>query len=124
MLNEFAKEWVAALRSGNYMQGKGYLNKQGNFCCLGVACEIAVKHNVIPSPIKLGEGLYRYGNETFIGSSSLPNVVRDWLGLNGSLGDFEGAHGHADLAAWNDAGISFGRIAELIESEPLRLFRS
>jgi len=35
------EEWVAALRSGKYTQGKGYLNNQGLFCCLGVLCEIS-----------------------------------------------------------------------------------
>ena len=40
-LNEKAREWVAALRSGKYKQGKGALSTEDRFCCLGVACEIS-----------------------------------------------------------------------------------
>jgi len=42
----FKKKWTAALRSGQYQQGTGFLKRdlaQGDaeYCCLGVACEIA-----------------------------------------------------------------------------------
>lgn len=43
---DFKKEWVAALRSGEFRQGKGRLKKYNGstecnyFCCLGVAREI------------------------------------------------------------------------------------
>jgi hypothetical protein len=35
------EKWIAALRSGNYVQGTGALNCNDNFCCLGVLCEVA-----------------------------------------------------------------------------------
>jgi len=34
------KDWTAALRSGKYKQGQGYLKDDGEYCCLGVLCEI------------------------------------------------------------------------------------
>jgi hypothetical protein len=38
---EVKQKWVAALRSGNYEQGKNYLKTfNGKFCCLGVLCDI------------------------------------------------------------------------------------
>ena len=37
---EIKAQWTAALRSGDYIQGKGYLNTNGKFCCVGVLCEI------------------------------------------------------------------------------------
>ena len=38
------KKWVAALRSGRYMQGLGYLHDHGTYCCLGVlACTLGAK---------------------------------------------------------------------------------
>lgn len=41
MNKKLAMKWVKALRSGEYKQGTGKLNDgQGNFCCLGVLCEI------------------------------------------------------------------------------------
>ena len=39
---DLAKKWVAALRSGNYVQGQNRLrNSEGKYCCLGVLCEVA-----------------------------------------------------------------------------------
>ena len=36
------KQWIEALRSGEYRQARGTLRTQdGRFCCLGVACEIS-----------------------------------------------------------------------------------
>ena len=32
-------KWVKALRSGEYKQGKGYLEDRGKFCCLGVLAD-------------------------------------------------------------------------------------
>lgn len=29
-------KWIAALRSGKYRQGQGYLCRSGHYCCLGV----------------------------------------------------------------------------------------
>lgn len=41
---EFKKKWTAALRSGKYKQGKGYLRTKDclgdKFCCIGVAFDI------------------------------------------------------------------------------------
>jgi hypothetical protein len=36
-MNQVIKEkWVAALRSGEYKQTKGYLRNKKGYCCLGV----------------------------------------------------------------------------------------
>src|SRR3954466_4218538 len=45
---EVKEKWVAALRSGEYKQGRSYLHSQNpdgedRFCCLGVLCELAVQ---------------------------------------------------------------------------------
>lgn len=37
---EFKAKWIAALRSGKYIQGQKYLQADGKFCCLGVACDV------------------------------------------------------------------------------------
>lgn len=35
------QEWITALRSGDYKQGKGGLKSTTNsFCCLGVLCDL------------------------------------------------------------------------------------
>lgn len=46
MKPEVKAAWVAALRSGEYEQGKGQLRHIDAFCCLGVLCDIAAKHGV------------------------------------------------------------------------------
>jgi hypothetical protein len=33
-------KWVEALRSGKYKQGRGFLQRNNEFCCLGVLCEV------------------------------------------------------------------------------------
>jgi hypothetical protein len=38
---ELKAKWVAALRSGEYVQGTAYLESDGKFCCLGVLCRVA-----------------------------------------------------------------------------------
>lgn len=38
---EFKDKWIAALRSGEYKQGRTALENNGVFCCLGVACKIS-----------------------------------------------------------------------------------
>jgi hypothetical protein len=41
MTPELKQKWLDALRSGNYVQGEGTLNKGGKMCCLGVLCDVA-----------------------------------------------------------------------------------
>lgn len=38
---KFKKDWVAALRSGEYTQVPDYLHSDKGYCCLGVACEVS-----------------------------------------------------------------------------------
>lgn len=81
---EIKAEWVADLRSGRYQQGRGALNRDGRFCCLGVLCEQAVRKGVIPAPTKKTAG---YGTVAYYGeglnaqASVLPDVVAEWAGI-------------------------------------------
>lgn len=40
MNREWRDKWVAALRSGKYAQGTGYLRTVRGYCCLGVLCDV------------------------------------------------------------------------------------
>jgi hypothetical protein len=40
MKKSLKDKWIAALRSGDYQQCQGYLQRNGRFCCLGVLCDI------------------------------------------------------------------------------------
>jgi hypothetical protein len=46
-LNPNAQKWVEALRSGKYQQTRYLISrKDGKYCCLGVACELAIAEGV------------------------------------------------------------------------------
>lgn len=159
MLNENAKLWVAALRSGEYQQTTGRLTvmqKDANNpkitvgdCCLGVACKVAViagldlKLDIIG---RLGDG--HTIEQTYDGEVSvLPEKVVEWLGLSSSTGMLlkasldpeiqaelkslascsahDGKPEFTALTSLNDTlKFSFAKIADVIETEPIGLFRA
>ena len=116
-MNENARAWVAALRSGEYEQGKGALHPTKNtYCCLGVACELyrqAKGGKWQPD----GDG-FTFQDNTKV----LPPRVRVWLGLSFSTGSYPMGIVFESLAAQNDGGSTFSEIADVIESEPAGLF--
>lgn len=114
MLNENAKKLVAALRSGEFKQGRDCLRKKETFCCLGVACELAAREGIIPPAHSSGFGIFRYGYEC----NYLPEAVQKWIGFTERTGMFLGD----GLALMNDRGDTFDAIADKIESEPFCLF--
>lgn len=124
MLNDNAKAWVAALRSGEYKQGRLALRtRTGEFCCLGVACELAVKAGVATVSVENETALYHSGDQT--SPAALPRGVRDWLGLRDSAGLYNVEQGwrRASLMEANDVDRkTFTEIADLIESEPDGMF--
>lgn len=97
-------EWIAALRSGKYEQGRGLLcSRAGKYCCLGVYAEI---------------------NGLFIGVDSLGDLV-----VAGDVGDNMDGFLRRDvidedlqsqLTTMNDrAGKSFLEIADWLEQNVL-----
>lgn len=111
-------KWVAALRSGEYVQGRGKLHTRDaggdKFCCLGVLCELAVKAGEIESPW-VSNTIFRYGVDGE--ESYLPTEVMNWAGLDNArptAGNLRtGDWAHLDTA--NDGGTPFETIANLIE---------
>lgn len=139
-MNDNAKKWVEALRSGEFKQGKHVLRaitEAGVFdCCLGVACVIAQRNGVelIVERKPMNEAIHGAERsiaeiDTFNGMTQvLPDVVKDWLGLHDISGKFSGnyatEHGipAMDLTGLNDGGMTFPEIAAFIEKEPIGLF--
>lgn len=116
-MNDNAKKWVAALRSGKFKQGKGSLGDCGLYCCLGVACELAIENGVNINVKDEG------GRKSYDGAwATVPESVEKWLGLNEDTGGYEGEDGYETLTEQNDGGMSFQEIADIIESEPEGLF--
>lgn len=127
--DEVRKQWVDALRSGKYEQGRDTLRKGNKFCCLGVLCDLAVKNEVIPEPMQEGDEHYYDGQW-----SGLPISVIRWAGMSEEFGSvngmIEGYNAYAEtgtieidgvragfLSDFNDRGLSFERIADLIEGK-------
>src|SRR5678816_767057 len=108
MKQDIKDRWVAALRSGEYTQGAGYLNANGKFCCLGVLCEIAYQDGIIEKKVITNITYYGKGTGTF---TILPMIVTEWAGLPGPNPTVE----TTSLGALNDLGASFQKIADLIE---------
>jgi hypothetical protein len=95
---DFKAKWIAALRSGEYKQGRHelYDNVNKTYCCLGVACMIAGA-----KPNNSGY-IASYGGMK--GITKVPVLLR---GDNGYAVD--------NLVGMNDRGKSFFEIAKWIE---------
>jgi hypothetical protein len=110
------------------MLGFRTLNRDDRFCCLGVACEVAIANGVplnkqkkefgtlLPNPLSPNDEctLYntRYGD--------LPAAVRVWLGFKKGQNFVEF---HDALITANDVdGCTFKQIAKIIEAAPDNLW--
>jgi hypothetical protein len=60
------------------------------------------------------------GRDPVFPDSVLPEAVRIWIGFNTRAGRMDASDNN--LASYNDSGMSFDEIADLIESEPEGLF--
>lgn len=109
MKKEIAEVWCAALRGGEYEQGKGRLSDGDRFCCLGVLCDLSgLESWVADDPAR-----WRYGGYDAI----LPPEVMDWACMNDDNPEVVLSSGEAmSLASLNDRGLSFNEIADLIEA--------
>ena len=113
MNKRIKKLWVAALRSGEYKQGRRRLRSNVNtFCCLGVLCNIhAQEHPKIAAAQK--------DSEQYMGSyAQLPKAVVRWAGLETSPCTCVRIAGNLNfLAVYNDNGVPFSQIADAIEEQ-------
>jgi hypothetical protein len=124
--------WVAALRSGDYTQVEGRLNKNDEgFCCLGVLCEIAVEDGIVNKKLAselgyehdsfayLDDGI---NDRTYPQFDVLPHNVKDWAGIRDTNPEVKWEHkGEEDeypLSALNDDfKLTFTEIADIIEEQ-------
>jgi hypothetical protein len=129
------EEWVKALESGEYGQTMGVLRRvdgDAGFCCLGVLCDLAVKHDIIPEPVPDTDPdsdyeypFLRYGASGDQSTGALPSAVIEWAGLPDSDPQVTAAvdsYGpdRFELSRLNDTfGWGFNQIAEAIRAEYL-----
>jgi hypothetical protein len=106
--------WTAALRSGEYKQGTGLLkaklNGETRHCCLGVACELAG----LPSEVRGASLEYEFVDGGWRELAILPPSAQEWLGVEELHGIvFDAEH---SLPSMNDAGMTFGELADMIDA--------
>lgn len=131
---EIRDEWAAALESGKYKQGTGYLHavETDEYCCLGVLCEIAKAKGIITSEIKTTQGgilAEHFGTEAVgISHEFLPLPVQQWTGLDTRDPEIEQEEDDLDedgtgfrtdpITDLNDnAGLNFRELAALIRAQ-------
>ena len=110
MDKEVKADWLEALRSGRYPQGRNLLRSEdGEFCCIGVLCEVLVERGLMDAPQLVRDGfsdrmVYSYKWHT----STLPGSIGRSIGLDRTH----------DLMEMNDGlGLPFDDIADYIEAE-------
>lgn len=130
------KLFVAALRSGDYEQGNGFLESDGKYCCLGVACKVAmlngceVEHGTVVAAVYgpknvIGDlwGMKEAQVSAFDGrTTDLPRSVQEWYGFRGGDPTLDRETGHLRLtmiAANDNLGWDFERIAAALEAKYL-----
>lgn len=134
MLPEIKAQWVAALRSGEFLRGQGYLtrvNADGSEqdCCLGVLCKLAIKAGI---PVEVvNEATWKlYDGEAATPSLAVSawamGAVSDSLHYVGvsfnPMVEYDG--NRFSVAELNDGafdesgkGLDFNQIADLIDAQ-------
>ena len=116
------EQWVAALRSGDYKQGAGALNREEEddpkdicFCCLGVLTDLYAQEK--GKPFNCNDDLRTVDNEEFL----CEGVIK-WAGLISkdpevNIDDDSLDSVKRTLSGCNDSGLTFSEIADLIEKQ-------
>lgn len=101
MFKKYREPWLAALRSGNFKQGRNCLRQNGRHCCLGVLCE-TIKND------KFTWDRDSFGNDQVSDDCELIEEIADLVGLQPEEEEF--------LIMLNDDNeYSFEQIADYIE---------
>lgn len=105
--------WVEALESGDYQQVRDTLRSEWGFCCLGVACEVAMA-NGLDIDVREGDNVWFYDGQ----ADALPTSVQDWYGLDNTNPVLKFPDGvRADCIVANDSyGDSFVSIAKAVRN--------
>lgn len=124
MDQEIHGQWVAALESGQYQQGKRVLRTSDDtYCCLGVLCDLAVKADLAKWENISGDWVIMPKNDTFetaygadTATGLLPRFVREWAKLDDENPHVRTSSSERTLTQLNDVfDYSFAQIADVIK---------
>jgi len=130
MNKELVRQWVEALRSGKYKQGRLSLRDiNDKFCCLGVLCDIAKGNLNLDWRLGTSEDIcYEIEDTTTV----VPESILEFLGVNihkafinaGDLRYDLGIPSNESKMSLIDLNdyykVSFNEIADIIEEEFLK----
>lgn len=99
---------AAALESGEYQQGRQQLHMKDyeagdRYCCLGVACEVAVKNGLELNVREDSEGTRSYDGSITI----LPRAVAQWYGFARDNGGEDSPSPWENNDGWLYTNLSF-----------------
>ena len=124
MKSEIKELWLDALNSDNYRQGRGQLLKDGEFCCLGVLCDVYIKQTNLAEwlpPIPVTGKHMIVDIDALAGdyiTAGLPWSVRQWAGCLSYDPHILYKGDSYPLSHLNDVfGLNFKQIAQLIEEQ-------
>lgn len=108
---EFAEKWMAALRSGEYKQGIGWLVSSEGYCCLGVAgtlCGIEKEDMRLKSVLETQEEFPEVPKE-LIGTAFSTNInfnqlIQTLVRMNDGSADVE-KHSFPQIADWIEQNV-------------------
>lgn len=105
-------KWVKALRSGDYVQTKGFLKDDTGYCCLGVLCEISGIGKFVDMNNEIGYHYQISKHRSYL--SILPSQVMRHAGMKSDNAHIMSIK--TSLAALNDSrDYTFHQIADIIE---------
>lgn len=106
--DKFLREWVTALESDKYQQGKILLCSEGKYCCLGVACELAgLPHTILDNSRNY------FGDYGCITKENPLFSIFDWFGKLPKPLHYHNSVS-SSLSRLNDNGMNFKDIAKVI----------
>jgi hypothetical protein len=104
MKPDIKERWIKALRSGEYKQTAGRLDRNGSYCCLGVLCELLKDESPYFTKTSIENGKICYGDSW----STLNAEQLDYADIDIAASDI--------LIKMNDTFVkSFYEIADYIE---------
>jgi hypothetical protein len=111
--------WVAALRSGKYLQTKERLRGNGGHCCLGVLCDLFAQEAGKPWRTKeLSEAgrMQNYEGKNYPDVNMPGAFVTVWAQID-PYAKVSIRDEYMALYEHNDAGRTFAEIADAIEAQ-------
>lgn len=118
------RQWIAALRSGEFKQTQGRLGEVAEdgsnaYCCLGVLCELAMAEGLVRHQEKNFE--WAYDGETMLPPTAVAHFIGDpEYTYEVSIHDDEFDSDRIELSSLNDDHAwTFEQIADVLEDNYL-----